>query len=459
MRTKAEGAARRRSLRALGAVLSFALALGGLAEESHAQFCVARAEPEGTGGTGRTEGGEGMGGTGTPARRGGDEDGIGGTGLWSGEGSDGIGGTGIEGAITSFGSVCVNGHRVAFGDDTAITQDGNPVAASRLSVGDVVRIDAERRGGALHARSIELRNEVFGQIDRIDAARGALVVLGQSVQVGERTRLGDRQTPSGAQDTPLAVGDFVRVSGMRRLDGEIIASRVERDAAEEEVGVIGTVAARPGGGFAVGALSLDVAPDAQPLAAGQRGTFCGRLENGRLIAHEVEIEPDVPFAGKLSQLSLEGYPRSIAGGKALELGRLRVDLSALPESGVESATKLDGSTLVRVSGRLASQGGLDAERLEIDDSRGDSRRWRVIERGGVWHELLDRSDRDSAEHAEQSERAEREERGEREEQEERAERPEQEERVERPERPEREERVERPERPEREERPERPDDD
>jgi hypothetical protein len=434
-------------------LLALVVGLGGLAADAQAQFCVARAEPDGTGGTGRAEGGEGMGGTGAPAPRGGDDGGIGGTGAWAGGDEDGVGGTGIEGAITSFGSVCVNGMRVAFSDDTPITLDEKRVPASRLAVGDVVRIAAERRDGALHARSIELRNEVFGRVDRVDPARGTLVVLGQHVQVGEQTRLGDRQSPSGMQATPLAVGDFVRVSGMRRGDGEIVASRVERDAPEDEVGVTGTLEARQGGGFAVGDLAIEADPSARPLSVGQRGTFCGRVEGGRLVADEVDLEPDVPFDGKLSRLSIEGYARSVPGGKTLELGRLRIDLSALPEAGAESAAQLSGVTLVRVNGRIAPEGGLTAERLEIDDSRGGEARWRAIERGGVWRELRDRSDRDSAE---KTERAEREDHGEREQQEERAERPENEERVERPERPEREERVERPERPEREERPERP---
>ncbi len=453
MRIRAERNADRMVCRALGALLAIALALGGFAASASAQFCVTRVEPEGTGGTGRATGGEGMGGTGAPEARGGDDGGIGGTGIWSGGDEDGVGGTGIEGAITSFGSICVNGLRVGFDDGTPITRDEKRVPASRLAIGDVVRVSAERRDGALRARSIELRNEVFGVIDRIDAARGALVVLGQRVIVGERTALGDRRTPNGAQTTPLSVGDFVRVSGMRRGDGEIVASRVERDEPETEVGVAGTVQAREGGGFAVGDLAIEAAPSARPLAVGQRGVFCGRVENGRLLADEVELDPELPFAGKLSRLSLEGYPRAIAGGKELELGRLRVDLSALPDSAGESATRLSGTTLVRVSGELAPEGALRAERLEIDDSRGEERRWRVIERGGDWQQIRDRSNHGSDE---RGERAEREERSEREESEERAERPEKEERVERPERPEREERVERPERPEREERPERP---
>jgi hypothetical protein len=412
------------------------------ASPAAAQFCVT--------------GGDGIGGTGAPTASAEDPGGIGGTGIWSGaDDEDGIGGTGIEGTITGFGSLCVNGLRVGYDDATVVTtSEGAAISAGRLRRGDVVRISAEPRGAALHARAIELRHEVAGPVARIDAAGGALEVLGQRVRVGPETRL----------DAALAEGDFVRVSGLRRGDGEIAASRVERTEPDAEVGVIGTVEARPDGTFAIGALSVEAEPGAPALVAGSRARLCGRLEGGRLLADEVAPEPVVPFGGAVTRVSLEGFARAVPGERGLELGGVAIDLSGLPDAGDGAGLGLDGATRTRVGGRLEADGRVRAERLEIERRDAGERTWRTIERGGGWRERRDRDDLGESllEDAEPFEYREGSGREERAEPTERFERPERPERVERPEREDRPERPERPEiedRPERPERPERPDDD
>src|SRR5262245_15808618 len=132
---------------------------------------------DGIGGTGSPReapaavNGDGIGGTGSPreAPANGTGDGIGGTGspreapAVNGA-SDGIGGTGIVGAITGFGSICVNGLRVQYDVHTAISVNGEGAPASALHLGQVVAVDATVRGNDVHAKRIEVVHEVVGPI-------------------------------------------------------------------------------------------------------------------------------------------------------------------------------------------------------------------------------------------------------------------------------------------------------
>ncbi|MBW2294753.1 MAG: hypothetical protein JRG94_20940 [Deltaproteobacteria bacterium] len=90
----------------------------------------------GLSGTGRAGGDEsGLGGTGL---RGSEESGIGGTGYSGGDGDEeesGIGGTGVFGTITAFGSICVNGLRIHYDDETPITLDGKASTTGALAIG------------------------------------------------------------------------------------------------------------------------------------------------------------------------------------------------------------------------------------------------------------------------------------------------------------------------------------
>ena len=140
------------------------------------------------------------------------DNGIGGTGFQPGD--NGIGGTGFIGTIRKFGSVWVNGERIAYPADAQIRIDGEPASPSRLRIGQVARLVAERRDGLWTTGGIVITSEVVGPVGRIDGR--LLTVLGQSVELA-RTK--------AAQG--LKVGGRVAVSGLRRPDGAVVASLVE----------------------------------------------------------------------------------------------------------------------------------------------------------------------------------------------------------------------------------------
>ena len=149
-----------------------------------------------------------------------DEDkdiGLGGTGMLantdSGAGS-GLGGTGILGEITGFGSIFVNGIEIEYDDKTAFSINGKTVTAQRLEIGDVVEVLTVDNKQHTQAQMINLRHEVIGVVESVEAETYSFSVNGQSV------------VQSIDITTFPEAGSTVAVAGFRIDAQTILATRV-----------------------------------------------------------------------------------------------------------------------------------------------------------------------------------------------------------------------------------------
>lgn len=322
----------------------------------------------GIGGTGAQPGGKppgdtrkgrdrgGVGGTGISERDGG---GVGGTGI-SERDRGGVGGTGIVGVITGFGSVCVNGLEVGYDAGSRVETDGEPSSADRLEVGQVVVIDAERRDGELWAKQLAVRNMAVGPIAASDPRRGEIEVLGQRVTIDGATRL------AGAGGAALALGDltpgrFVAVSGLRRADGSVFATRIESRMPRERVSVSGPLLARGRDQLAV--TGLGVVPPTGGVASAvveRIALVVGRLDAATGTLRAERIEPAFDFGSAPKRLSIEGFvqQRTPAG---FRVDRIDVDVSKL---GAGAAVATPDARVV-VSGPVGADGRLNAERIDV----------------------------------------------------------------------------------------------
>ena len=175
----------------------------------------------GVGGTGHSPQ-DGIGGTGHQP-----QSGVGGTGqkLLKGIGGTGqkvvdIGGTGqklaVVGVVTGFASVCVNGEEVHFEDNTTVTVNGEPANTSSLAVGQVVSITADKTPKGWTASSISTNDAVAGPITKFTKPNRA-EIAGQTVNL-------PRELTAAAGNNQFAVGQNVRVQGLRLSNGEILAT-------------------------------------------------------------------------------------------------------------------------------------------------------------------------------------------------------------------------------------------
>ncbi|MCR4522527.1 MULTISPECIES: hypothetical protein [Bosea] len=228
--------------------------------------------------------------------------GIGGTGFApeGSSGSDrGIGGTGFVGTIQRFGSIIVNDSRIAYPQDVPVTIDGLVRSARDLRIGHVVRVVARPDAGGLVTNTIAVEREVVGPVTAV--YRDGIDVLGQAVQMrpGEPTK-GWRK------------GEHVAISGLRRLDGTIVASLVERSG-KEAMRVTGVVE-QDDDGLWIGGLKL---LEADPALIGRRIAVAGRIAKGGFRPNDIAQASPLP-AG--SAFSVESYVRGGEGQLLLGSG-------------------------------------------------------------------------------------------------------------------------------------------
>jgi hypothetical protein len=183
-------------------------------------------------------------------------------------------------------------------------------------VGEVVRILAAGSPAAPKASSISVRIEVAGRIDAIhpasDPASGEMQVAGQRVLV-----------PAGVPGVRrYSVGDWVAVSGLRRPDGVILASRVE--AASVDMLVARGPVRLYRGAPHLGALAL-------PRGSAKQGEWvhvAGVYADGKPRTSQIDADRFCPnpyrcFPRSVHHLVLEAFLHS-------EGSRLRVDGLLLP---------------------------------------------------------------------------------------------------------------------------------
>ncbi len=293
-------------------------------------------------------------------------------------GGVGVGGTGgdaiVQGAISGFGSVIVNGIR--FDDSSARieTEDGAALDRSALGLGMVAEVDSGPITGSAPnrsatARRIRIASELAGLVETVDAARGSFVALGQTVRATAETVYGAGMAGGlGA----LGAGQPVEVYG--NLDvaaGGIVASRIDRlPAVPARLRVRGVVSALDPTArtFRLGAAVFVYAAGAAPAA----------LADGSLVRLEVDAAPDGAGRWVVSRFSdgsrrlqdvedaeIEGAITSFTSSREFSVNGQPViaDASTRFPDG-EAGIRL--GAVVEVEGRVVA-GVLRASEVEIED--------------------------------------------------------------------------------------------
>ena len=126
----------------------------------------------------------------------------------------------VEGVISGFGSIFVNGVRFST-SNTVFNIDDGIGAETDLGVGMFVRlrgtINADGITGS--CSSVEFEDDLDGPIDSIDTDNQQLIILGQTVIVDASTVL------NGVESfAELQVGNIVEISGEANTDGDIVAT-------------------------------------------------------------------------------------------------------------------------------------------------------------------------------------------------------------------------------------------
>ena len=211
----------------------------------------------------------------------------------------GIGGTGVVGVVTGFGSVFVNGLEIQYDNAAAVDIDGTPSSVAVLRVGQLVALRAQGPATAPYATAISVRSEVIGRIEGVELGSGTLTIAGQSVSVPDGTWGANQFGP----------GDWVKVSGLRRQDGTVLASRL--DSAPGGMLLVHGQAVGDGGTMHVGRLMLG---GAAPNNV-QNGQFVivsgdyasGRLHVGAVASDTLSASPADYFGPSTNRLIVQAF--------------------------------------------------------------------------------------------------------------------------------------------------------
>jgi hypothetical protein len=222
------------------------------------------------------------------------------------------------GAVTGFGSIFVNGFEIDYSPETETRSDlDERLDAKSIGLGQVVEVEALGAGKRLRARKIALRYEVRGPIEWVDRASGKIRVLGQTVAAGQ-SQVATPRSGSGSLND-LAVGDMVHVSGFRRADAVIVASRIEKAATAGRAWLRGRVESADAGGFTVNGVRVEqrAADGVSRPVVGEEAAVLGAYSGGKFRPAKTVRLPKTPFAGRVSYVSIEGF----VGGVHIEGGR------------------------------------------------------------------------------------------------------------------------------------------
>ena len=287
----------------------------------------------------------------------------------------------VSGTITGFGSVFVNGRRYDT-DDAEIFIDGASAAEDDLSIGMVVRVQADDDD---RASLIAYDEVVEGPIDEISA--DSLVVLGQTIITGPNTTFDD------IQRSDLMVGDVVEISGLRNADDAIEASYVEREDDADEYEVTGFIREldEDNQTFRIGGLTIDFSTASLDDLGELRNDLLVEVEDDqlayspgdlRLIATEIEglspfaIDDDIDgsrddddgeFDDDFDDVDIEGLITEIIDDSSFRLNGILVVIDEQTNFEFGSAEQITVGARVEVEGAFID-GQLLAEDIEFEDN-------------------------------------------------------------------------------------------
>lgn len=236
------------------------------------------------------------------------QDGIGGTGQRVADGlggtgqklEDGIGGTGIVGTITEFGSIWINNAHVHFDQKTPIRVNGKVATAEVFKIGQLAAVLSDPIGGDYQAKRIDIVHEVIGPISEIKIDEQQLTVLNQAVFFNEKTFF---TTLDNSNNISALKPDYsVQISGLRRKDGSIFASRVDQVIASNEVQLIGKLS-----NGRIAGVPLSVSPDLVFDASVDRLLVRGRFIDNVLYADAISKDAILQIIDLATDLLLEGF--------------------------------------------------------------------------------------------------------------------------------------------------------
>ena len=273
----------------------------------------------------------------------------------------------VQGPISGFGSVIVNGIR--FDDSAAsvkIDDDDDDVRhnSSELKLGMMVEIESKlsssssTSSSSATASSITATSHVQGPISAINANAGTVTVLGLTISLKASTIF-----EGFSALTNLQAGDFIEVYGLENANG-LLATRVEKKTGTPELRLVGALqnldtTAKT---FTLRGITINY-QNAKlgnvTLANDTLVRVKGTLVNNIIVASKVKAAKGKPSIKEAEHAELEGLVSNFVSMAQFEVLGMKVDASKL-----SPAVALVNGTRVEVEG-VVTNGVLIASKIEV----------------------------------------------------------------------------------------------
>ena len=287
---------------------------------------------------------------------------------------EGTGAAAARGPVRQLANLVVAGQQWDVSHAT-ITIDGQTATAAQLIDGRVSTVQGKTAASAAGtADTVASETRIAGPIASIDAIAnpsdstvGHLVVLGQSVRLVQSKAFAT-VAPAG-----LAVGDPVEVNALVTADGSVVATRIDRRAADLEYFVTGTVISHDDSAhqLVINALHVDysnAAPQGFPSGAIQDGELVrvfGRLPSGSAVlgARAVEYRVATPPGQVGEQAFLNGYITRYASSADFDVDGVPITTAATTV--IQPFDVLALNVPVIVCGMLIANGRVAAAQVTV----------------------------------------------------------------------------------------------
>jgi Domain of unknown function (DUF5666) len=288
-------------------------------------------------------------------------------------GSAGIQGSGFR-LLAAFGTVDAGGGLTVNGltydaSGARVTINGRKADTSKLHSGHVVAVAGAvaADGDGAVAQEVTLTSDVRGEVTSVDAGRGKVEVLGQTLYVDGNTVLDPVIAANGL--ATLQPGAFVNVSGFARTDGSLAATSLDLDAAPDVAQVRGVIQSldQKHQSFRIGNLRVEYADAAieGSLATGAIAVVQGAepLATQALVATRVQMFAGIGREGEKGDL--KGIISAFASPADFEVNGQPV-LADSKTRYVLNKSTLAADVEVRVTGVFNASGVLLASKVQVD---------------------------------------------------------------------------------------------
>lgn len=277
----------------------------------------------------------------------------------------------VSGPVTGYGSIWVNGSRYRT-DDASITVNGEAATEADLAIGQVVLLDTLADNTSLRAKTIVYESNLRGPIESVDVVAGTFIALGQLVSVDAGTSFGSGIVP--ADITGLAQGNIVEVSGLVDNNGNIRATRVEREDSLDPIQLSGVASAVTREQFTVGMQVVDYSEAA--LIDGFPGGIVSDGDRVRVSAQAFgaagAIQADaIAYRGTRVAVDegedgdIEGLITNFIGPESFRLAGFAVSTNAQTDFSGGTVSDLGENVRIEAEGEFDAGGTLIATEVEF----------------------------------------------------------------------------------------------